>query len=77
MHMLNSHLKGILKKLEGERDIELADLTTYLTKQVAIGEHPDIGVEIEKKIEKIDDIESKIDTIHKHFGGDRQSELLG
>ena len=38
MHMLNSHLKGILKKLEGERDIELADLTTYLTKQVAIGE---------------------------------------
>ena len=64
---MSAHLKAILKKLEGQRDIELADLDTYLTKQVAIGEHPDIGVEIEKKIERIDDLESKIETIDKYF----------
>ncbi len=62
------HLKAILKKLEGQRDIELADLETYLHKQVAIGEHADIGVEIEKKIENIDALDSKIDTIRNHFG---------
>ena len=73
---MSEHLKAIEKKLEGQRDIELADLNTYLTKQVAIGEHPDIGVEIEKKIEKIDELDSKIDTIKKYFN-DSQMELLG
>ena len=73
---MSAHLKGILKKLEGQRDIELADLNTYLTKQVAIGEHPDIGVEIELKIEKIDTLDSKIETIKKYFD-DSQMELLG
>ena len=74
---MSAHLKAIVKKLEGQRDIELADLNTYLTKQVAIGEHPDIGVEIEKKIEKIDDLDSKIDTIQKYFDDRSISELLG
>lgn len=74
---MSAHLKAIVKKLEGQRDIELADLNTYLTKQVAIGEHPDIGVEIEKKIEKIDDLDSKIDTIQKYFDNRSISELLG
>jgi|TARA_R100000482_G_scaffold124522_1_gene77628 hypothetical protein len=73
---MSAHLKAIVKKLEGQRDIELADLDTYLTKQVAIGEHPDIGVEIEKKIEKIDELDSKIDTIQKYFNNS-QMELLG
>ena len=73
---MSAHLKAILKKLEGQRDIELADLNTYLTKQVAIGEHPDIGVEIEQKIEKVDTLDSKIDTIRKYYD-DRQMDLLG
>ena len=74
---MSAHLKAIQKKLEGQRDIELADLNTYLTKQVAIGEHPDIGVEIEKKIEKIDELDSKIDTIQKYFDNRSISELIG
>ena len=74
---MSAHLKAIQKKLEGQRDIELADLNTYLTKQVAIGEHPDIGVEIEKKIEKIDELDSKIDTIQKYFDNWSISELIG
>tara|TARA_R100001163_G_C4882391_1_gene79121 strand:+ start:74 stop:307 length:234 start_codon:yes stop_codon:yes gene_type:complete len=74
--MSNDYIKAIKTKLCGERDIELADLKVYLKNQVAIGEHPDIGVEIEKKIKKIDSLESVIDTIDKHFLTDKQSELL-
>ena len=68
---MHAHLKGILKKLEGERDIHIADLETYLTKQVAIGEHPHIGEEIEKKIQVIDSLDSQIDTINKYYGTPR------
>ena len=64
---MHKHLKAIIKKLEGERDIHLADLETYLTKQVAIGEHPHIGEEIEKKIQTIDSLDSQIDTIKKYY----------
>lgn len=64
---MHIHLKAIIKKLEGQRDIHLADLETYLTKQVAIGEHPHIGEEIEKKIEVIDSLDSQIDTINKYY----------
>ena len=64
---MHIHLKAIIKKLEGQRDIHLADLATYLTKQVAIGEHPHIGEEIEKKIEVIDSLDSQIDTINKYY----------
>ena len=64
---MHIHLKAIIKKLEGQRDIHLANLETYLTKQVAIGEHPHIGEEIEKKIEVIDSLDSQIDTINKYY----------
>ena len=64
---MHIHLKAIIKKLEGQRDIHLADLETYLTKQVAIGEHPHIGEEIEKKNEVIDSLDSQIDTINKYY----------
>lgn len=64
---MHIHLKAIIKKLEGQRDIHLADLETYLTKQVAIGEHPHIGEEIEKKIKVIDSLDSQIDTINKYY----------
>tara|TARA_R110002153_G_scaffold89582_3_gene219212 strand:+ start:741 stop:941 length:201 start_codon:yes stop_codon:yes gene_type:complete len=59
------HLKAILKKLEGQRDITIADLQVYLTAPVGIGEHPGIGHEIEIFIGQIDDVEGKIDVIKK------------
>ena len=62
-----NYIQAIKTKLVGQRDIELSDLQVYISNPVAIGEHSDIGVEIEKKIEKIDDLESKIDTIDKYF----------
>ena len=60
-----NYLKAILTKLIGQRDIELQDLTVYLNNPVAIGEHSNIGEEVETKISNIDALESKIETINK------------
>ena len=60
-----NYLQAIKTKLIGQRDIEVSDLEIYLTKQAAIGEHPNIGEEIEKKIEVIDTLQSRIDTIDR------------
>lgn len=73
---MSAHLKAIRKKLEGERDEHLADLEVYLTNLVGVGEHPDFGEVVQKKIEKIDTLDSQIDTIDKYFS-DTQMELLG
>lgn len=58
-----NYLKAILKKLEGQLEIETEDLDVYITTPVGVGEHANIGEEIEKKIEKIDSLQSKIETI--------------
>ena len=60
-----NYLKAILQKLIGQRDIELQDLLVYLNDPVGVGEHSNIGKEIEIKISNIDTLESKIDTIQK------------
>lgn len=62
-----NYIEAIKQKLSGQRDIEISDLEVYMTNRVAIGEHPNIGEEIEKKIENIDSLDSKIDTIDKYF----------
>ena len=60
-----NYLKAILTKLIGQRDIELQDLTVYINNPVGVGEHSNIGEEIEIKISTIDALESKIETINK------------
>ena len=60
-----NYLKAILTKLIGQRDIELQDLTVYINNPVGVGEHSNIGEEIEIKISNIDALESKIETINK------------
>ena len=45
-----NYIQAIKTKLTGQRDIQIADLEVYLSSQVAIGEHPNIGEEIENKI---------------------------
>ena len=69
-----NYIEAIKSKLIGQRDIELSDLEVYLSSRVAIGEHPDIGVEIEKKLEKIDELDSRIETIDKYFSKVPESE---
>ena len=60
-----NYLNAILTKLIGQRDIETSDLAVYLNSPVAIGEHSNIGEEIENKISNIDSLNSKIETINK------------
>ena len=67
-----NYIEAIKNKLVGQRDIELSDLEVYLTNRVAIGEHPHIGEEIEKKIEAIDSLDSKIETIDKYFSNKKE-----
>lgn len=69
-----NYIEAIKQKLQGQRDIELSDLEVYLTNRVAIGEHPDIGLEIEKKLELIDSLDSKIETIDKYFNNEKTVE---
>ena len=71
-----NYLQAIKTKLTGERDIQVSDLEVYLTSRVAIGEHPDIGAEIEAKIKKIDEIQSQIETIDKLFAPDEPEEQV-
>ena len=68
---MNAHIKAILTKLIGKRDILKADLEVYLPNPAGIGEHPGIGHEIEVLIDKIDSLDSKIDTINKYYGTPR------
>ena len=67
-----NYIQAIKTKLTGQRDIEIADLQVYISSPVAIGEHPNIGEEIEKKIETIDSLNSKIDTIEKLFSEEKE-----
>ena len=60
---MNAHLKAIKKKHQALRDIARADLETYLTSQVAIGEHSELVAEIEKKIEIIAHHNEVVETI--------------
>ena len=69
-----NYIEAIKNKLIGQRDIELSDLEVYLTNRVAIGEHPHIGEEIEKKLETIDGLDSKIETIDRYFSNKKEVE---
>jgi hypothetical protein len=64
---MNAHIKAIQTKLRGERDEHLADLNVYLKNPVGVGEHPDIGEVVQKKIEKIESLDSQIECIDRYF----------
>ena len=62
---MTAHLKAIKKKHEALSEIARADLETYLTNQVAVGEHPDFGTEIENKLKEIAHHNEIVETIEK------------
>ena len=66
--MKDKHITGLITKYTGLRDIAIADLSVYLENAVGVGEHPNIGDEIEKKIKEIDECDDMINTIQKYFG---------
>ena len=60
-----NYLEAILQKLVGQRAIEVQDLLIYLNNPVGVGEHSNIGEEVELKVDKIDSMNSKIETVEK------------
>jgi hypothetical protein len=66
--MKDKHITGILNKYVGLRDIAIADLSVYLENPVGVGEHSDIGHEIERKIKFINEQDGVIECIQKYFG---------
>ena len=66
--MKEKHVHGIMNKYIGMRDIALGDLSIYLENPVGVGEHSDIGAEIEQKIADISKYDGIIDSMTKYFG---------
>ena len=59
------YLEAILQKLIGQKAIETQDLMIYLSNPVGVGEHSDIGKEVEKNVSNIDKLNSKIGTVQE------------
>ena len=53
MDLRKGYLQSTYNHFIAERDKHVLDLEVYLSNQVAIGEHPNIGDEIKNKIELI------------------------
>lgn len=66
-NMKDKYITGILNKYIGIKDIAIADLAVYLDKPVGVGEHGDIGQEIERKLKEINSCDDVIDTINRYF----------
>ena len=65
--MRENYIQGIFNEYMGLRDQARADLEVFLTNPVGIGEHPDISVEIKKKIEQIERYDSLVQQMNKLF----------
>lgn len=64
---MNHLLEALIKKLEGEIAVGIANVRVYERAAAGIGEHPDIVEAIETQIVKIAEAEDKIETIIKYF----------
>jgi hypothetical protein len=68
MDLRQGYLQSSYNHYIAERDNHILDLEVYLSNPVAIGEHPEIGEEIRKKIEKIDQYDSIVSTLISRYG---------
>jgi hypothetical protein len=64
---MNHLLEALIKKLEGEIAVAIANIRVYERMSAGIGEHPDIVEAIETQVEKIANAEEKIEMIIKYF----------
>ena len=72
--MKDKYITGILNKYIGLRDIAIADLSVYIENPVGVGEHSNIGDEIEKKLKEVADCNEMIETITKYFSANQNDE---
>ena len=73
MELKSDILRGLVLHLESQKATAKVCLDNYLYNSMGIGEHPDIMVECVKLIEKIDQADSALITLHKSY----QDELQG
>lgn len=59
--------EALIKKLEGDIAMAVANVEVYKTNAAGIGEHPGVVEAIESEIAKIAEADDKIDTIRKYF----------
>ena len=67
--MKDLYIQSIFNQYMGLRDQARADLETYLSNSVGVGERSDLGEEIKKKIQEIDKYSSLVSTMQSLFGG--------
>jgi len=60
-------LEALVKRLEGDIAIAIANIEVYKSNAAGIGEHSDVVETIEKEVQKIADAHDKISAIRKHF----------
>jgi len=73
--MKDLYIQAIFNQYMGARDQARADLETYFSNAVGVGEHSDLGEEIKKKIQEIDKYSSLIATMQSLFGGENSPSV--
>ena len=61
------YIQAIYNQFAGKREEALADLKVYMQNPVGVGEHPNIGDEIKRKIREVDEYDSLVACLEKHF----------
>ena len=61
------YIQAIYNQFAGAREEALADLTVYLQNPVGVGEHPHIGEEIKNLVKRVDEYDSLVECMEKHF----------
>lgn len=56
-------LAALVNKYKAEIELIKEEIHVYFTASVGIGEHPDLVTEVEKKIDKIAELQERIDII--------------
>ena len=61
------YIQAIYNQFAGAREEALADLTVYLQNPVGVGEHSRIGEEIKNLVKRVDEYDSLVECMERHF----------
>lgn len=59
------YVNALIKKYQADRAAAIANLNTYLTNSVGVGEHPDVVAEMDKLIGAVANADGKLATINQ------------
>lgn len=61
----NIIISGLVKKLEGQKEIARANIAIYMNNPAGIGEHPGIVEAVEEELTKIAEANDKLEALHE------------